>query len=969
MKTITVSNEIISQKQKLNEKVYLSDLPEFKDLSILYNTVFNKSVTGIGGTSLALDSKENIIILMPFVEVVKNKENYNLNTFCVKESVTVQSIVKYLKTTKIRKIVATYDALFKIVEAYDRVGLNIYNDFLLIDEWQVIFQQFGFRYKVMRYLLDESVKFKNKCFMTATPISKEYWFDELQGLDELVLQYDLPKTKLIHFKCNDVVDEVSALVKTKNDNRNLHFFINSVQLINTIVKSNNLLPNEVRIVCSKQSKNELKLSGYTIESTTSLPKKYNFYTSTAFEGCLLPLEKVMTTDGLVNAKDVTLSHRLINSEGKQVSIINLQQYYKNNEKVFTIKLGNTYRTTTFTGKHPILISEHPKNKPFEFVNCSSIKKNNWVIYPNVFKKEIELDNYEWDKFKSDKFKSDSFKNINNPINSELFWWFIGLWLGDGWTQNDGYRVFISINNKDKKTIDRLQAFCNLIDRTYLIKEKNSNCKEYVINCKQLVDFLNSNFGKYSDGKYIPEKFKYINHNLKKSLINGYLDSDGCIMFTNNSYKATFVSINLELLEGFQDCLSSLGIKSSIKLLRDAGEMAIDGRIVHCNKTYDLNISHNELLKFYDLNENKDYQKLSKLNFTQELRNKRKPTFFNMEFSSDLNYIYFKINEIKVSNYTGIVYNYECDTHTYVCRHITTHNCDLYDTQAQIFVVADGNKAHSLCDITTTLPQIAGRIRDARDNTINLIYKTTRYIDVTQEEFERVVKNNLEEGERIAKGITYSGVTAIINDLKANDYYLRVTDEGVIFEKILLNLDRFQFNLSKTYSLKANIIMSTQTIFESEELDKEIAEKIQKYRMERIAKASFREKCIAYAEYPYLFGVVEKEVREAVRYLGIDKLNEMNFNKTNIKRALLQFTDKSKVNQILSALPKYRVGDFIPANELVFTFNNIYNLLNIDKLPKASDIANYFEVKKTTKRIDGKVVKGVVILNQKVKINE
>lgn len=580
MKTITVSNDIIYQKQKLNEKVYLSDLPQFKDLSILYNTVFNKSVTGIGGTSLALDSKENIIILMPFVEVVKNKENYNLNTFCVKESVTVQSIVKYLKTTKIRKIVATYDGLSKIIEAYDRVGLNIYNDFLLIDEWQVIFQQFGFRYKVMRYLLDESVKFKNKCFMSATPIDKEYWFDELQGLDELVLEYNLPKTKLIHFKCNDVVDEVTALIKTKNDERNLHFFINSVQLINTIVKTNNLLPNEVRIVCSKQSKNELKLSGYTIESTTSLPKKYNFYTSTAFEGC-----------------------------------------------------------------------------------------------------------------------------------------------------------------------------------------------------------------------------------------------------------------------------------------------------------------------------------------------------------------------------------------------------DMFDKEAQIFVVADGNKAHSLCDITTTLPQIAGRIRDAKDNTINLIYKSSRYINVTQEEFERVVKDNLEEGERIAKGITYSGVTAIINDLKANDYYLRVTDAGVIFEKILLNLDRFQFNLSKTYSLKANIIMTTQAIFESEELDKELAEKIQKYRIEKIANSSFREKCIAYVEYPYLFGVVEKEVREAVRYLGIDKLNEMNFNKTNVKRALLQFSDKNKENQILTALPKYKVGDFVTANELVYTFNTIYNLLGVDKLPKASDIANYYEVKKTTKRIEGKVTIGVVILNQKVKINK
>ena len=48
------------------------------------------------------------------------------------------------------------------------------------------------------------------------------------------------------------------------------------------------------------------------------------------------------------------------------------------------------------------------------------------------------------------------------------------------------------------------------------------------------------------------------------------------------------------------------------------------------------------------------------------------------FSDDLNYIYFKIREIEKSKYTGVVYNFECDTHTFLCRNITTHNCDSYD---------------------------------------------------------------------------------------------------------------------------------------------------------------------------------------------------------------------------------------------------------------------------------------------------
>jgi len=40
-----------------------------------------------------------------------------------------------------------------------------------------------------------------------------------------------------------------------------------------------------------------------------------------------------------------------------------------------------------------------------------------------------------------------------------------------------------------------------------------------------------------------------------------------------------------------------------------------------------------------------------------------------------NKILLKIENIDKSLYTGTVYNFECDTHTYMCRNILTHNCD------------------------------------------------------------------------------------------------------------------------------------------------------------------------------------------------------------------------------------------------------------------------------------------------------
>ena len=41
-------------------------------------------------------------------------------------------------------------------------------------------------------------------------------------------------------------------------------------------------------------------------------------------------------------------------------------------------------------------------------------------------------------------------------------------------------------------------------------------------------------------------------------------------------------------------------------------------------------------------------------------------------------VQLKVKQIVKTKYTGTVYNFECDTHTYMCRNIVTHNCDPYD---------------------------------------------------------------------------------------------------------------------------------------------------------------------------------------------------------------------------------------------------------------------------------------------------
>lgn len=78
--------------------------------------------------------------------------------------------------------------------------------------------------------------------------------------------------------------------------------------------------------------------------------------------------------------------------------------------------------------------------------------------------------------------------------------------------------------------------------------------------------------------------------------------------------------------------------------------------------------------------------------------------------------------------------------------------DIYDENGQIIIVSNPWKRHTLLDISTTLIQICGRIRDSRyRNGIIQIYSETRYHnDVTLEEYEEASEMEIENTERWVK---------------------------------------------------------------------------------------------------------------------------------------------------------------------------------------------------------------------------
>ena len=371
-------------------------------------------------------------------------------------------------------------------------------------------------------------------------------------------------------------------------------------------------------------------------------------------GCLTPGEKVCTQRGLVNVENVTLDDKLINKDGQFVDIRNVQIYEKFNESIYTVKPYGSFRTTTFTSEHPILIHNNG------FVKAKDINVGDWLEIPNRYY------GYDCDA----KFKNGLEQILNKfPNYTSEFFYFLGLFVGDGFVNiNQKFHdVYLSIGREEG---DFAHFYDTLIQKVFNRKcihvhKDKENTRRFTH--KELALLLQDEIGTTAYNKRIPEWIKQATYSLRYSFLQGYLDSDGSVFYDNGKVRVNFTSVNLKLLEDIQDILFSLKIKNSIVIHQKQCKNRFGGI---SKQSYIINIARDDNRKLLN-NVVFESRKIKVLKLS-DCKSKSK---MNIKFVN--NKILLKIEKIDESVYTGFVYNFECDTHTFLCRNISTHNCDPY----------------------------------------------------------------------------------------------------------------------------------------------------------------------------------------------------------------------------------------------------------------------------------------------------
>lgn len=306
-------------------------------------------------------------------------------------------------------------------------------------------------------------------------------------------------------------------------------------------------------------------------------------------------------------------------------------------------------------------------------------------------------------------------------------------------------------------------------------------------------------------------------------------------------------------------------------------------------------------------------------------------------------------------------------------------CDVFDPDGRTVILSDPYYSHSLLDISTSVQQIAGRIRDSKYiGEILHLYKQNHYRDLSPDEFSAYIEDQIKTGKEVEA--TFNSLPELVRvnlTCVPNNYIQKTEDNHLYFDPNLPKLDLFNYQVENIYSSTVTLREEYREQSISAELGKDNSVCLDYYRLNDgvgIDNVNFKElvqeireaNCIkrnilldeAEAYYPF--------IRDAIYKLGFERLESLNYVQKDIKNELLLISDTTNDAKVFCKLG-YTTGMFYSNSTIKGDLQLVYNELGYTKrCAKATDLSKYYDVKPSKKRVDGKLVEGYTVLSPRYK---
>lgn len=288
-------------------------------------------------------------------------------------------------------------------------------------------------------------------------------------------------------------------------------------------------------------------------------------------------------------------------------------------------------------------------------------------------------------------------------------------------------------------------------------------------------------------------------------------------------------------------------------------------------------------------------------------------------------------------------------------------CNLFTNNGLIIVASDAYRTQTLVDISTTMEQIAGRIRINDEyqnifrNVIVHLFSTNKNV-MSDEEFEMVMQDKEKEADKLLSGwnkLDKEERQTYIKRMNLDTELVSIINGKMVYNNLKKQSFIYKQELRKIYRDGISI---RDSFMQSEKFELTNQNKWKDFNI-KLAKAmtvSYEQLLKDYLDSPS--ESYEQEYPEfplIKRYLKESEMNTLRWNREKMLKAV---EDKKQVDKVFLAI--YQPG-FISNQELKGKLKEEFGRLGIKLSPKATLIENctLYNVEKASRKIDGKTVSG------------
>ena len=288
-------------------------------------------------------------------------------------------------------------------------------------------------------------------------------------------------------------------------------------------------------------------------------------------------------------------------------------------------------------------------------------------------------------------------------------------------------------------------------------------------------------------------------------------------------------------------------------------------------------------------------------------------------------------------------------------------CNLFTNNGLIIVASDAYRTQTLVDISTTMEQIAGRIRINDEyqnifrNVIVHLFSTNKNV-MSDEEFEMLMQDKEKEADKLLSGwnkLDKEERQTYIKRMNLDTELVSIINGRMVYNNLKKQSFIYKQELRKTYkdgiSIRDSFMQS-----EKFELTNQNEWKDFNIKLAKAMTVSYEQLLKDYLDSPS--ESYEQEYPEfplIKRYLKESEMNTLRWNREKMLKAV---EDKKQVDKVFLAI--YQPG-FISNQDLKSKLKDEFGRLGIKLSPKATLIENctLYNVEKASRKIDGKTVSG------------